>query len=41
MVGTSSNLLGVGLGFFVPKLFISEFSEKEVYTNADKANFSD
>ena len=41
MIGTSSNLLGVGLGFYVPKLFIDEYSDHEVYTDDQKQRFSD
>ena len=41
MIGTSSNLLGVGLGFYVPKLFIDEYSDHKKYTHHQKQNFSD
>ena len=41
MIGTSANLMGVGLGFLVPKIFISSFNEHDVYTQDQKAEFSD
>ena len=41
MVGTSANLFGVGLGFLVPKMFISVYDESEVYTQDQIDQFSD
>ena len=40
MVGTSANLFGVGLGFLVPKMFISIYDESEVYTQDQIDQFS-
>ena len=40
MVGTCANLLGVGFGFLVPKVFVDEFSEHTVYTPVQLAKFS-
>ena len=41
MVGTSANLFGVGLGFLVPKMFISVYDDSADYTQPEIDHFSD
>ena len=39
MVGTSANILGVFVGFLLPAIFIDEYSEDSVLTEANSETY--
>jgi hypothetical protein len=39
MVGTSANILGIFVGYLLPMIFVTKYSEETVLTEANSATY--